>query len=272
MDGMAVGVKGIEAFCSDQGVGHALLFVHGWGGWHGYWRHLWPTAVPRFRSLAVDLPGFGLSEKPAAEYTVEWLAEWLVGLLDAKGIRRAVLVGHSMGGMIATVLAARHPERVERLVTINAPAHGPTAFSRRVRMMSAPGVGAVCRGLMVFDPMLRWIAKDFTATRPLGEQDLEPVRMASYRALSRTLASMKGTDAAVLGALVQAPTLVLTSEEDRIVDPGQGAVLARSIAGATERVLRGLGHCAPLEGPEAVGEALFAFLEGVPRPGRPRKW
>ena len=272
MDAMAVGVKGIEAFCADQGIGHAVVFVHGWGAWHRYWRFLWPRVVPRFRSLAVDLPGFGLSEKPAADYSMEWLAEWLVGLLDAKGIERAVLVGHSMGGMISTLVAARHPERVERLVTLNAPVNGATAFPPRIRMLTAPGVRAVCRGMIGIPAALRWMTKDFTSTRALDDEDLEPIRMASYRALVGSMMSMKATDVSVMGALVQAPTLVMTSEDDRIVNPEQGGMLARSIAGAKHHVLRGLGHCAPLEGPEAVGDALFGFLDDVPRRGRPRQW
>src|SRR5262245_59060657 len=132
MDISSLTVQGIETACADQGAGEALLCLHGWGANLRYWRKLWPSVVPRFRCLAPDLPGFGRSGKPAdAPYTIEWYADWVLSLLEAKGVASATLLGHSMGGMISILLAARHPERVRRLILLNPAVHGSTALFPR---------------------------------------------------------------------------------------------------------------------------------------------
>ncbi len=281
MDSSAVGVQGIEAICADQGVGEPVLFVHGWGGWHQYWRHVWPRMVPRFRSLAVDLPGFGLSQerewastsldKPVP-YTMEWYADWLSALLEVKKAVPAVVVGHSMGGTISTLLALRHPEKVKRLVLINPIAHGGTALSRRTKFLTAPGMRQIMFGLTRFDGGLAVVGEGFTSVKPMELEDLRSIRMASFRALTLSLASLKGADLTGMAAQVKVPTVVMTSTDDRIVDPLQGASLAKAIPGARHRLLAGVGHCAQLEAPEAVAAALLEVLADVPRPGRPRQW
>jgi pimeloyl-ACP methyl ester carboxylesterase len=274
MDSSAVGVQGIETVCADQGVGTPVLFVHGWGGWHQYWRHVWPRMVPRFRSLAVDLPGFGWSEKPdnRSPFTLEWYADWLGALLDVKKASPAVVVGHSMGGTVSTLLALRHPEKVERLVLINPIAHGATALSGRTKFLTAPGVRQIMFGLTRFDSGLAVVGEGFTSVKPMELEDLRSIRMASFRALTASLTSLKGADLTAVAGQVKVPTVVMTSTDDRIVDPLQGASLAKAIPGARHRLLAGVGHCAQLEAPEAVASALLEALADLPRPGRPRQW
>ncbi len=273
MDTSAIGVQGIESICADQGVGQAVVFIHGWGGWHRYWRHLWPRFVPRFRALAPDLPGFGWSGKPHdAPYTMEWFADWIAALLDAKGIDRAVLVGHSMGGGIALLAAARHPSRVSRLVLVNPMVHGASAWDGRTRFISSRVMRPLMYGLTRFDGGLALVGEGFTNTRPMEMDDLGSIRMATFRSLSASLASLRTMDALASAGQVTAPTLVVRCALDRVVDPEQGARASRAIAGARLETLPTVGHCVQLEAPEALTGVLMEFLRDVPRPGRPRQW
>ena len=105
-------------FHIDRGRGPALLLIHGMFGDHLDWEPILQPLAERHRVIAVDLPGFGDSEKPDVAYTPEFFTKHLVDLLDALGIEKATVVGNSFGGQIAMSLALAHPDRVERLVLI----------------------------------------------------------------------------------------------------------------------------------------------------------
>jgi pimeloyl-ACP methyl ester carboxylesterase len=274
MDSSTVGVQGIDAVCADQGFGQPILFVHGWGGWHQYWRHVWPRFVPRFRTLACDLPGFGRGEKPddRSPYTMEWYADWIPALLDAKQVPQAILVGHSMGGMISLLAASRHPERFSKLILINPMVQGATGMNARTRFLSGPVIRTVVYALTKFDGGLALVAEGFTNTQPMAFEDLESMRMASFRAMSESLSSMRETDALDAAGRVTTPTLVVTATEDRVIDPAQGASAARAIAGSAQVRLASVGHCVQLEAPALLAATLLEWLSDVPRPMRPRQW
>ncbi|MDQ2945554.1 MAG: alpha/beta hydrolase [Acidobacteriota bacterium] len=105
-------------FYIDRGQGPALLLIHGMFGDHLDWEPILPPLVVRNRVIAVDLPGFGDSEKPDIVFTPEFFTRHLVALLDRLGIEKATVIGNSFGGQIAMSFALAHPDRVERLVLI----------------------------------------------------------------------------------------------------------------------------------------------------------
>jgi len=119
-DGRFVRVGGLRMFAITRGVGPDVVLVHGMLDSTYTWRHVLPTLAEGFRVHAIDLPGFGLSEKPDGRYETAWLADSLAGYLDATGIERAILVGNSMGGNVVTEVAIRHPDRVSGLVLLEA--------------------------------------------------------------------------------------------------------------------------------------------------------
>ena len=107
-----------------------ILFLHGFPESHRTWRHQLHTLAPNFRVIAPDQRGFGGSDKPDAveEYETSKPVADLLALADALGIDRFTLVGHDWGGAAAWLAALRHPERIERLVIVNAP--HPLIFQR----------------------------------------------------------------------------------------------------------------------------------------------
>src|ERR1041385_6602172 len=113
-------VDGLSLHYTVGGRGPAVVLVHGLGSFAESWRHNVPALATRATVYAVDLPGFGCSAKPRARYGLTYLAAAVRGFMDAVGVGRASLVGHSLGGAVSVTLALTHPSRVERLALIGA--------------------------------------------------------------------------------------------------------------------------------------------------------
>jgi len=110
-----------------------VVFLHGFGGDLSHWTAQLEHLRPEHRAIAMDLRGHGESERPRdADFGVESQATDVVAVLDALGIDRAVLVGHSLGGAIALAAAARDPDRVAGLVLVAAPGRVPEEAGRQI--------------------------------------------------------------------------------------------------------------------------------------------
>jgi pimeloyl-ACP methyl ester carboxylesterase len=115
-----VDVGGMKLHCYDAGSGDAtpMLLIHGLGDEADTWRHVLLPLARHRRVVAVDLPGFGRSDRPNRAYTLAFFAQTVLRLMDAIGLHQAILVGSSMGAATAQRLALAYPDRVERLVLI----------------------------------------------------------------------------------------------------------------------------------------------------------
>ena len=144
-------VGGRRVHVVEQGAGPAIVLIHGFGGSTYDFEELVLAPLARSnRVIAVDLFGFGWSERSDAfRYGWKLWADQLAGTLDAMGIERASLVGHSMGGAVAAVFAAKYPERVDRLILADAfypPAPGEIPLPFRV--LRTPVLGEIALGLL----------------------------------------------------------------------------------------------------------------------------
>src|SRR6476469_2315211 len=111
-----VRVNGVELHYVDQGSGTPLILIHGIGGSTAGWSEVQPLLSQQLRAIAVDVRGFGESDKPDGLVTPELWASDIAGLLDALRIDRAVILGHSMGGVIAQRFAVDFPGRLVALI------------------------------------------------------------------------------------------------------------------------------------------------------------
>jgi pimeloyl-ACP methyl ester carboxylesterase len=105
----------------EAGQGEPVLLLHGWPQHNRMWLPLMERLAPRYRLLAPDLRGFGSTEAPDHGYDGETFARDQIALLDALGIERTRVIGHDWGGWTAMLLGIDHPERVERMIVIDAP-------------------------------------------------------------------------------------------------------------------------------------------------------
>jgi pimeloyl-ACP methyl ester carboxylesterase len=250
------------------GTGSPILLVHGILVSAREWDDVTPLLARRHRVIAPDLPGFGRSGKPADfPYGRVGYCDHLVALLDALGLEKVTVVGHSMGGGIAAELAARSPERVDKLVLLDAHCY-PLDLDLKARLPLIPVLGRIIFTKLYGRSLFRdYFKKDVwngagpptwdRVDRFYDEFSPPEAREAAYRVLCATV------DVAPLAALlpsVKAPTLVLWGEDDRLIPPRLGERLSRAIPGARLELIRGACHAVNEQFPEQVADRILAFV------------
>ena len=257
-DLLSLSVEGAEAAYACQGtVNHPpLVFLHGWGASHKFWRWAFSAFAPRYRCIAPDFPGFGLSEKPRRDYSMEALAAWTGKFLDALGYPKVTLVGHSMGGTIALLLALDHPERVEKLAVVNPLVRGSDAFSGRTRFLMLPAVRGIAYAMTQSSTLRRAITRNFTFAGGLDPELAADIARGTYASTIETMLSLLRIDLTPRLASRRAPTLSVGTDRDEvIVTPQYDWVPAREKA-----VIPQTGHIPIVERPAEFNAILDAFL------------
>jgi pimeloyl-ACP methyl ester carboxylesterase len=218
-----------------------VVLVHGLAVSH---RYLMPTAhalAGRHPVLVPDLPGFGLSGKPAMAYDVRRHAAHLAAWLGLRGLGRVCVLGHSFGAEVAAALAADRPGLVAALV-LAGPTSDPAARTRRAQ------IARWCTDLLVEDPRQAAIlARDV--------RDARPWRV--FATLSHSVRNAIEEDLARAGA----PTLVICGSRDPVAPPAWRAAAARTAGGSVVRV-PGAAHNAATTAGRQVADAVAAFLAG----------
>jgi pimeloyl-ACP methyl ester carboxylesterase len=235
--------------------GVPLVLVHGAGGTHLHWPEAIRT-LPGRRVLAVDLPGHGQAPLPG-ETTIPGYAGAILGMLDALGIPRAVVAGHSMGGAVALSLAMDAPDRVAGLFLVGTGA----------RLRVAP---AILEGSA--DPARSTETAEAMAAFSFGPSASAEARAAHVRAVAAQPAGVLHDDLAACDAFdamarlgsIRAPTFVVVGEEDRLTPPKYAAFLRERLPGEGLLLVPGAGHMVATEAPAEVTAAAAAFLERVP--------
>ncbi len=227
-----------------------ILFITGLSGRASFWDRQVGVLGRAFETITYDLKG---------RNTVEALARDALELLDARGIRRCNIVGHSTGGAIAQVIAADHPQRVERLV-LSGTWCAPTApfqalFELRKRILLELGAQPYAlHGALVAWPD-DWLQAHPELLRPAGMD--EPEKQAVLARLDAILAF----DRAAQLASIRAPTFVICAQDDNLVPAGHSRRIAAGIRGSILKVLPHGGHFPHATATDAYNSALLEFLE-----------
>ncbi len=257
-DLLSVSVEGAEVAYAQQGrlALPPLVLVHGWAASHKFWKYCLSAFSPRWRVIAPDLVGFGISEKPDRDYSIEGYTRWLGAFLDALKLSRVTLVGHSMGGTIALNYAIEHPERVEKLAVSNPLIVGSTAFSARNRFFMLPGIRRLLYWGSRIGPVRRYVEKDFTAVGALDPELGKDVTRGTYQSTFASLKSAAKVDLrSKLGSL-SVPTLSIGSDCDGLVAPEQYEL----VPAQQKACIRSAGHIPMIERPEEFNRILNDFL------------
>ena len=263
-----VPVGDVELAVEVRGEGVPVLFVHGFPFDRTMWRHQLAT-LSRVRRIAPDLRGVGGSGAPAAAdgYSLARYADDLVAVLDALGVRQAVLCGLSMGGYVIFELLRRHPGRVKAMILADTKPQADSAEAKRGReeltqVAQRDGQDAVIERLLP-----RLLAPATQATQPeVAGQVREMARRWSVPGLVgalRTLRDRPDSTETLRG--VRVPTLVLVGSDDEIAPPDTARAMAQLIPDAQCHVVPAAGHIAPLEQPLATSRLLADFLRALPR-------
>ena len=241
----------------DIAPGPAVLFVHGAGGTHEQWRFQLRHLAPRWNALAVDLPGHGESQGDGYP-TVPEYRDVVRDLLDALGLHRAVLVGHSMGGAIAQSLALADPDRLAALVLVGTGA----------RLRVHPDIFAVIRrgDMEEAGRLISGWSYAETALPATVAQGAEAFARNRPGVLERDFRACDAFDLLQEIAAIRAPTLVICGEEVRLTPVKYARFLHQQIPGAVLTIITGAGHMVMLEKPAEFTRALKSFLEAHVHP------
>jgi non-heme chloroperoxidase len=254
---LATGPKIHYAEQGDPG-GEAIVFLPAYAdSWFSYSQVL-PLLPSRYHAFALDQRGHGDSERPACCYTIDDFAADAVAFLDAVGIQRAALVGHSGSAFTARRVAVTHPERVARLVLSGSPAG---SLPEQV----AVGLQATVRVLQEAAPAE--FIREFQAGAahvPLPEAFLEGLVAESRKLPAQVWRDAADglvafDDTADLGRIA-APTLLVWGDRDGLLPPEEQQRLAAAIPGARSRVYPETGHSPHWERPQRFAADLDAFM------------
>jgi pimeloyl-ACP methyl ester carboxylesterase len=260
-------------FVLDRGSGPTLLLIHGYGSAHDSWLPLVADLARDHRVLAVDLPGFGRSDKYAGDYSPTTLAGKLLQLLEQKGVREVDLLAHSWGSSIALAMALEQPRRVRSLTLI-----GAWVYEEQIPPFfvwsRAPGVGEALFALFYRERVDDRMALAFVDPEPFTHPDvMDQVRKSLGRpgAVAAALAAARGQRFGELERryrTVAQPVLLLWGAQDRVSRLRIGQRLVGELPNARLTVIERCGHIPMLEQPRQVLRAVREFLapRRAPRP------
>lgn len=221
------------------GAGPPLVLLHGLSGSRRWWSRNVPAFSASFRTYTVDLPGFGESRRlrwSRLDDIADRLADWLVD----EGLFRAHIAGHSLGGAVAARLAAHHPDRVDRLVLVDAAIH-----PRGTRTIARPA------------DLVRGIGRGSPGFAPLLVRDL--LRCHPWSFVAATVDALQ-TDWEPHLRRISAPTLVVWGERDAITPIAHGHGITEVLTGARLIALTEAGHNPMWECADAFNAAVLRFL------------
>jgi pimeloyl-ACP methyl ester carboxylesterase len=238
----------------------AIIFVHGAGQDHTNWQlpARW-FAWNGFAALAPDLPGHGRSDGPPLE-TIQDIAQWVGGLMDAARLEKAALVGHSMGGGIAVEAAAAMPDRISRIALLGTSLAMPVNNALLTAARDAPELAHRMITAWSHGPQAKiggnpapglWMAGGTMALLGCNRPG------TLYAAFNACNLWKTGPEAA---ARVRCPALVLIGASDSMTPPKIGRALADKIADSRTVIIPDTGHMMMAEAPDAVLDALIPFF------------
>ena len=251
------------------GEGEPLILLHGLGHAASAWNGVLPALARHFRVFAVDLLGCGRSDKPRIDYHLWSMATYLRYFMDAVGIRRAHLVGHSLGGGIAMQTKFQYPERVDRLTLISS-----GGFGRELRLLlripTVPG-GAIIM-TVVTRPFWERLIKVFGYREPTAPLKIEtrkqwlnlmqPDYRWAFLRMLRGVSNITGQTVSALDRLhlIQDPVLLVWGDRDRTIPAVHAKRAARLISNCQVEILHGCGHYPALQCPDVVAGLVERFL------------
>jgi pimeloyl-ACP methyl ester carboxylesterase len=271
-----VHVNGVRLHVAEAGHGPPLILLHGWPQHWWSWRRLIPRLAEDYRVLAPDLRGWGWSEAPHDSYAKATFAADIVALIDAEGFDRVKLIGHDWGGYTAFLLALEHPDRIERMVTLDIPPPWTERFHPRQLsllfflayqvVVATPGLGSWT--MTNSNHFIRTIIRAGSGRHATwSEQELDayadvlrdPARAAASSACYRTFLTRELPPALRGGyrpSDLKVPTLLAMGSASFL----QWTLAPRPGPNLRVATIAGAGHFLPEEAPSQVLDLALPFL------------
>jgi pimeloyl-ACP methyl ester carboxylesterase len=260
-------VDGIKIRYVRTGRGPTVVLLHGFASSIVTWKDVLPQLARRHDVIAIDLPGFGGSDIPA-RLTPDLLARVIPAVIDRLGVTRTSVVGHSLGGALAVALAAQAPDRVERVVLLDAAGFNFAARDRPalLRLLSVlPGARLLERSprrrALVVLGLRQVFHDDGLVTRDRIDEYLVPMlRPGSVVAVKGLLQAENALGFPDIVSRVGQPTLVIWGRDDTWIPVSDAHRFGSTLPRAEVVVLDGCGHMPQEERPQETARLLADFL------------
>lgn len=242
------------------GKGPPVVLLHGYQGSWGLWQSTMEFLGDSFRTYAVDFWGFGDSGPRRPSYTIDDFVDLVGQFMEQMGIVCAPLVGHSMGGTVALLAAARQPQKITRTIAISAPLVG-TSLRFFPRIFGRRPVGRIMyQNLWLYRRSYRLLAATYSRDPHWADMMDRDVSHVKLEAFFSSIASLRSTDLRSVLARIKSPVLGMYGNRDNIVDPGQARLLEQLLPQAMLQRFPNCGHFIMLDEPQAFMQQLRSFL------------
>ena len=263
--GRLVATPRIEANVRVEGEGPPLVLIHGFAASLGWWDQIAPDLAKDHTVVRLDLIGHGGSAAPSAGYTIEDQAQVVASVLDSLNLDRVTVIGHSMGGEVATALAEANPVRIARLILIDSPPEADTKFTGLTELYLTRGIGELLSHFQSDKAIRDGLAQGFAPGFPVPQRFVDDLRQLTYTAFRGAHdASVAYRSAAPtyerLAALDPVPPLLAIAGAADAIVPVATAKLFEKVPGAKVEVLDGVGHTPMVEAPEKTLALIRGFL------------
>ena len=240
--------------------GPPVVLIHGFISSTRWWARVTPALARRHRVIRIDLRGHGGTEKPRDGYSMEEQADLVAAAMRRVGVRRAPVIGHSMGGTVATALVERHRRLVSRLMTIGTPPDADDAKNRAGRVAFWPVIGHAIRTLAPRRMVRARLEESFIPEYDVPGELVDDIERTTYRSFRESAQQVreywdeKPLDERLADERI--PLLAVFGSEE---EPGSGVGQFRRVPGARVVVLEGLDHVPHLERPHRILPLIRSF-------------
>jgi 3-oxoadipate enol-lactonase len=261
---MRLTVNGIDIACQVDGPddGPVLILGHTLATSRAMWRAQIPHLSRKHRVISFDMRGHGESATPDYPYSLEMLAEDVIGVLDGLGVERpAVYLGISIGGMVGQALGLRHPERFRALILSNTisrtPPEGRAMWDQRIEAIRKDGIEG-----QVQPTLERWLSREFRNRDPQTTKWVaDMIRGTSVAGMVGCCEAIKALDYTDQLGRITLPTLIIAGEKDPGAPVAASEVIRDRIRGAHLELISGCLHQTPIEAPDTFNRIVGGFLE-----------
>ena len=257
-------IKGVKIAYEESGEGLPVVFIHGFPLSRRMWTPQISALSGKYRVIALDLRGFGESDKPSGPYSIKDFADDVSSLMLELNAAPSVVVGHSMGGYIAFQLIRRYSKQVQSLILTNTRAEADTEEKRRNRLALMERIRKEGKDRFLEESAARLLSPQNAEKADLVRQVRSFMEGCNEETLIATLKALaERPDNTDLLKKIRVPTLIIAGDQDQIVPVESALFMARTIPQAAISLIKGTGHLSNFENPKEFNNAVDKFLSSL---------
>lgn len=244
----------------DQGTGEPILLLHGFCGSSAYFEEILPELTSNYRCIVPDLRGHGESDAPNSSYSIDEMADDLIGLLNVLEIAKVTILGHSLGGYITLSIAERYPERVNAFGLIHSTAYPDSEEAKEKRLKAVSTIQS--QGIQYFvDSLVPGLFAE--ENRESMSSVIDKIQEIGYRtsplgAANTAMAMRERADRRHVLEESQVPVLLVAGESDAVVPPDR--TFTADGDKVTQALIPDAGHMSMVEAPDELARVILEFM------------